>query len=128
MLQHKRAATKVVKSLGLQADLRARAVVLVAADSSVGNSLRDLIQLNEDDPALKALVEEFFTGEGTGKAMLCTDNTQFGKVLTADVLPIVLATCSTCCLKVQPKSSLLIQILWTLSVLPQHQTIQRATT
>ncbi len=70
-LEHKRTATKVVKSLGLQADLRARAVVLVAADSTLGNSLRDLIQLNEDDPALKALVEEFFRGEGTGKAMYC---------------------------------------------------------
>ncbi|KAL0021807.1 hypothetical protein WJX77_002351 [Trebouxia sp. C0004] len=64
-LEHKRAATQVVKSLGLQADLRARAVVLAAADSTVGNSLRDLIQLNEDDPALKALVEEFLRGEGT---------------------------------------------------------------
>ena len=59
-LENKRAATKVVKSLGLQADLRARAVVLVAADSTVENSLRDLIQLNEDDPTLEALVEEVF--------------------------------------------------------------------
>ena len=94
-LEDKRAATKVVKSLGLQADLRARAVVLVAVDGTVGNSLRDLIQLNEDDPALKALVEEFFRGEGKGKAMFCTDNTRFGTVLTADVSPIVLATYST---------------------------------
>ena len=92
-LEHKRAATQVVKSLGLQADLRARAVVLAAADSTVGNSLRDLIQLNEDDSALKALVEEFLRGEGTGKAMLCTDNMQFGKVLTADVLPIQHLVC-----------------------------------
>lgn len=84
-LEHKRAATKVIKSLGLQAGLRAKAVVLVAADSTVGNSLRDLIQLNEDDPALKALVEEFFRGEATGKAMLCTDNMQIDKVLTAVV-------------------------------------------
>ena len=84
-LEDKRAATKVVKSLGLQAGLRARAVVLVAADSTVGNSLRDLIQLNEDDPAFTALVEEFFRGEGTGKAILCTDIMQFGKVLTAGV-------------------------------------------
>ena len=72
-LEHKRAATKVVKSLGLQADLRARAVVLVAADSTAGNSLRDLIQLNEDDPALKALVEELLRGEGAGMAMLCIE-------------------------------------------------------
>ena len=90
-LEHKRAATKVVKSLGLQADLRARAVVLVAADSTAGNSLRDLIQLNEDNPALKALVEDFLRGKGTGKAILCTDSMQFGKVLTADVSPVVLA-------------------------------------
>ncbi|KAL0043922.1 hypothetical protein WJX82_005225 [Trebouxia sp. C0006] len=74
-LEHKRTATKVVKSLGLQADLRARAVVLVAADSTLGNSLRDLIQLNEDDPALKALVEEFFRGEGTGNLQRAVDKT-----------------------------------------------------
>ena len=73
-LEHKRAVTKVVKNLGLQTDLRARAVVLVAANSTVGNSLRNLIQLNEDDPALKALVEDFLRGEGTGKAMSCTEN------------------------------------------------------
>ena len=91
MLEHKRAATKVVKGLGLQADLRARAVVLVAADSEVGDSLRDMIQLNEDDPALKALVEELLRGEATGQAMLCTDNMRFGKIFTADVSPIVLA-------------------------------------
>ncbi|KAL0023256.1 hypothetical protein WJX77_000462 [Trebouxia sp. C0004] len=65
-LKDKRAATEAVKRLGLQTDLRARAVVLVAADSTVGNSLRVLIQLNEDDPGLKALVEEFLRGEGTG--------------------------------------------------------------
>ena len=58
-LDHRRAATTVTKSLGLQTDLTARAFVLVAADSTVGNSLQDLIQLNEDDPGLKALVEEF---------------------------------------------------------------------
>ena len=73
-LEHKKAATQAVKSLGLQADLRARALVLVAADSMVGNSLRDLTQLNEDDPALKALVEEFLRGEVAGKAIVCTDN------------------------------------------------------
>ena len=84
-LEHKRAATKVVKRLGLQADLRAKAVALVAADSRMGNSLRDLIHLNEDDSALKALVEEFFRQEGTGKAMISTDNMQFGKPLTAVV-------------------------------------------
>ena len=48
-LEHKRA----VESLGLPTDLRARAVVLVAADSTVGNSLGDLIQLKEDDLGLK---------------------------------------------------------------------------
>ena len=83
-LEYKRAAMQAVKSLGLQAGLRARALVLVAADSTVGNSLRDLIQLNEDNPALTALVEEFLRGEATGKVMVCTDNMQFGKVLTAE--------------------------------------------
>ena len=91
-LKHKRAATQVVKSSGLQADFTARAVVL-AANSTVGNSLRDLIQLNEDDPALKALVEEFLRGEGTDKAMSCTDNMRFGKLLTAHVSPIQHLVC-----------------------------------
>ena len=68
MLESKRAATQAVKSLDLQAGLRARAVILVAADSALGNSLRDLIQLNEDDPTLKALVEEFLRGEVSGQA------------------------------------------------------------
>ena len=73
-MEHKRAATTADKSLGLQTDLRARAVVLVAADSTVGNSLRDLIQLNEDDPGLKGLVEEFLRGEATGKATSRTED------------------------------------------------------
>ena len=75
-LEHKRAVTAVIISLGLQTNLRARAVVLVAADSTVGRSLRDLIQLNEHDPGLKALVEEYMRGEDTGKAMICTGNMQ----------------------------------------------------
>ena len=75
MLERKRAVTKAVKSLGLQTDSRDRAVVLVATDSTVGNSLRDLIQLNKDCPRLKALVEEFLRGKGTGKATSCTENT-----------------------------------------------------
>ena len=33
---------------------------LVVADSAVGNSLQDLIQLNEDDPALKDLFNQGF--------------------------------------------------------------------
>ncbi len=83
-------STHIVKSSGLQADFRARAVVLAAANSTVGNSIQDqnLIQLNEDDPALKALVEEFLRGEGTDEATLCTDKTRFGKLLTAHVSPI----------------------------------------
>ena len=66
-LEHKRAATEAVNRLGLQPDLRARAVVLCAADSTRGNSLRVLIQLNEDHHGLKALVEDFFRGEDLGK-------------------------------------------------------------
>ena len=41
-LEYKRAATQAVHSLGLQSDLRARAVVLVAAHNKVGNELRTL--------------------------------------------------------------------------------------
>lgn len=74
-LEHKRTATYAVKSLGLQPDLTTRAVVLVAADSTAGNNLRTLIQLNEDDPGLKALVEEFLAGEGRSKSTSCTTDT-----------------------------------------------------
>ena len=70
-MEDKRAAATVVRSLGLQTDLRASALVLVAADSPVGNSLRSLVQLHEDAPDLKALVEELLKGEDTGTAMLC---------------------------------------------------------
>ena len=73
-LERKRAATEAVKRLGLQTDLRTRAVVLAAGDSTVGNSLRDLIQLNEDDPGLKALVEDFLRREDTGKATFSTEH------------------------------------------------------
>ena len=84
-LEHKRVATQRVKSLGLQADLRARAVILAAEDSTVGSSLRDMIQLNEDDPALKALVEEFLRAKGTGKVICYTGDMRFGQTLTANV-------------------------------------------
>ncbi|KAL3163153.1 hypothetical protein ABBQ32_009563 [Trebouxia sp. C0010 RCD-2024] len=67
-LEDKRAATTAVKSLGLLTDLRARALVLVAADSKVGSSLRLLIQLNADDLELKRLVEEFLRREDSGQA------------------------------------------------------------
>ncbi|KAL3140352.1 hypothetical protein ABBQ38_004616 [Trebouxia sp. C0009 RCD-2024] len=67
-LEHKRAATTAVKSLGLQTDLRATALVLAAADCKVGSSLRLLIQLNAGDPELKILVEEFLRREDSGQA------------------------------------------------------------
>ncbi len=70
-VEDKRAAGAVVRRLGLQTDLRARALVLVAVDSPVGNGLRSLLQVWEDAPDLKDLVEEFLKREDTGKAMLC---------------------------------------------------------
>lgn len=74
-LEDKRAATTAVKSLGLLTDLRARALVLVAADSKVGSSLRLLIQLNADDLELKRLVEEFLRREDSGKPTSHTADT-----------------------------------------------------
>ena len=70
-MEDKRAAATVPRSLGLQTDLRARALVLVVADSPKRNSLRSLIQLHEDVPDRKALVKDFLKGEDTGKAILC---------------------------------------------------------
>ena len=51
------------------------------------NCLRVL--LNEDDPGLKALVEEYLRGEGAGKPTSCIETMQLGNMLTADVLPTV---------------------------------------
>lgn len=56
-MENKRAATTTVKSLGLPPHLRARALILAAADSLVGNILRILIQLNEDDVEVKHWVK-----------------------------------------------------------------------
>lgn len=70
-MEHKRAATTAVQSLGLQPRLRARALVLVAADSILGNSLRTLIHLNENDVELKATIKEFLRGEDTGESSSC---------------------------------------------------------
>lgn len=61
-------ATAAVKELGLQPYLRSAAVILCAEESTRGNSLRNLIAANHKDPDFKALVEDFFTGGGTGKA------------------------------------------------------------
>ena len=47
-------------ALPVRSPLKTSSTLVAAADSTVGNSLQDLIQLNEDDPTLKALVEEVF--------------------------------------------------------------------
>lgn len=57
-----------MKQLALQPDVRVRAVVLCAADSTEGNSLQVLVQLNQDEPGLEAFVEDVFRGEGTGNS------------------------------------------------------------
>ena len=51
-------AIKLVR-LDLQPDMRARALVLIAADNASGSSLRELLQLNDNDPDLKSLVVSF---------------------------------------------------------------------
>lgn len=73
-LENKRAATEAGITLGLQPDLRARAVVLVAADSTRASDLQNLIQLNGADPGLKALIEEFCTQDFSGKSTSCTSS------------------------------------------------------
>ena len=67
-MEQKRMATKLVNSLELQPDLRTRALVLVAADSASGSSLRELLQLHDDDEDLKSLVVRFLEGEATGRS------------------------------------------------------------
>lgn len=81
----KRAATEVVKTLGLQPDVTARALVLVAADSTAGNNLRSLIQLNETDPDLRAYVEHFFIMEDKATHIPWKDNLQIDDKLAADM-------------------------------------------
>ena len=67
-MDQKRIATKLVKSLNLQPDMRTRALVLVAADSGSGGSLRELLQLNDDDEDLTSLVVSFLAEEARGRS------------------------------------------------------------
>lgn len=67
-MDQKRIATKLVKSLNLQPDMRTRALVLVAADSGSGGSLRELLQLNDDDEDLTSLVVSFLEEEARGRS------------------------------------------------------------
>ncbi|DBA97609.1 TPA: hypothetical protein ACH3X3_012512 [Trebouxia sp. C0006] len=64
-LQQKKAATVILKSLDLPADLRAKALACAASDSTAGHSLRDLIQLNDDDD-LKPAIISFLEGQVAG--------------------------------------------------------------
>lgn len=60
-LAHKRAATLSIKKLNLSDKLRAKALAFAASDNTAGNSLRDLIVLNDDDdlePAIVSFLEE----------------------------------------------------------------------
>ena len=66
-MDQKIAATKRVKSLDLQPDMRTRALVLVASDNASGSSLRDLLQLNDGDKDLKSLVVSFLQQEAIGR-------------------------------------------------------------
>lgn len=59
--------------------------------------LRTLIQLNDDDPGLKALVEEFLTREDTGKSTSCTEDMQCDNKLTADIMALVAGSPSIPC-------------------------------
>ena len=67
-MDQKRIATKLVKSLNLLPDMRTRALVLVAADSALGSSLRELLQLNDDDDELKSLVVGFLEENARGRS------------------------------------------------------------
>lgn len=67
-LQQKKAATVILKSLDLPADLRAKALACAASDSTAGHSLRDLVQLNDDDD-LKPAIISFLEGQVAGKVV-----------------------------------------------------------
>ena len=67
-LEDKKAASKAVKRLGLPSDLKARALALVAADSTFGSNLRALIQLNEGESELETFVTRFLGYDDAGKA------------------------------------------------------------
>ncbi len=67
-MDQKQIATKLVRSLNLQPEMRTRALVLVAADSASGSSLRELLRLNGDAEDLKLLVVSFLEEEARGKS------------------------------------------------------------
>jgi hypothetical protein len=67
-MDQKRIATKLVRSLNLQPEMRTRALVLVAADTAPGSSLRELLRLNDDAEDLKSLVVSFLQEEARGKS------------------------------------------------------------
>ena len=70
-LEQKRAATLSIKKLNLSDVLRAKALALAASDSKAGNSLRDLIVLNDDDDLEPAIVS-FLEQQAVGKSVFTT--------------------------------------------------------
>ncbi|KAL0039542.1 hypothetical protein WJX77_001416 [Trebouxia sp. C0004] len=62
-LAQKRAATLSIKKLNLSDQLRPKALAFAASDSKAGNSLRNIIVLNDDDD-LEPAVMSFFRGTG----------------------------------------------------------------
>lgn len=69
-LEQKRAATLSIKKLSLSSVHRAKALAFAASDSKAGNSLRDLIVLNDDDDLEPAIVS-FLEEQAVGKSV-CT--------------------------------------------------------
>ena len=65
-LERKRVATQALKGLDLPTGLRAKALAVAASDGQAGNSLRDLIALNDDDDLKPALVS-FLEVQAEGK-------------------------------------------------------------
>ncbi len=67
-MAQKQIATKLVRSLDLQPEMRTRALVLVAADTAPGSSLRELLRLNDDAGDLNTLVVRFLEEQARGRS------------------------------------------------------------
>lgn len=67
-MDQKQIATKLVRSLNLQPEMRTRALILVAADTAPGSSLRELLRLNDDAEDLNTLVVSFLEEEARGRS------------------------------------------------------------
>lgn len=70
-LKRKRAAFQAIRDLDLSDDVKTTALAVAASDGTAGNSLRDLIELSNNDE-LKPAMLELLKEQAEGKPCLST--------------------------------------------------------